>query len=116
MSHVLPQIPPYGEPASPEKRKEKEKEEGETESNRENGDKQNGTESSVLRTEESDRKQVGREPEFDQIGTQEVDGIGQSASVRDLGVWGRWAREGPLGRAKRLGQRPERKRSLATKR
>jgi hypothetical protein len=35
MSHVLPQVPPYGEPASPEKRKEKEKEEGETESNRE---------------------------------------------------------------------------------
>jgi hypothetical protein len=25
MSHVLPEIPPYGEPASPEKRKEKEK-------------------------------------------------------------------------------------------
>jgi hypothetical protein len=32
MSHVLPQIPPCGEPASPEeKRKEKEKEEEEEE-------------------------------------------------------------------------------------
>jgi hypothetical protein len=48
MSHVLPQIPHYSEPASPEKRKEKEEEE---EKRRVKGKrivgKQNGTELSV---------------------------------------------------------------------